>query len=173
MHLKRYVGKFLTFQFQGRKDNISGIVLEYNDDYTLIRTCIDYRLDGYTIFKNEKVEFIQGDFEKRAARILKLKKYLPGKELTIPIDTLENILVYVGQKYRLIQLDTRKGDAFDVVDYRGRVGKLYHFEELTTNAKWRYKLQLSERECRFIHFDNDYLNSLKLITKFKGGTTFS
>jgi hypothetical protein len=167
MHLKSYTGKFLTFQFQGRKDNISGIVLGYNDDYTLIRTCIDYRLDGYTIFKNEKVEFIHGDFEKRAARILKLKNYLPEKEPTIPMDALENILMYVGQQYRLIQLDTRKGNAFDVVEYTGRVGKLYQFDELTTNAKWRYKLQLPERECRFINFDNDYLNSLKLITKFK------
>lgn len=92
MQLKRYVGKFLTFQFQGRKDNISGIVLAYNEDYTLIRTCIDYQLDGYTIFKNEKVEFIQGDFEKRAARILKLKKYFPEKEHAIPIGRYSTIL---------------------------------------------------------------------------------
>lgn len=167
MDLKRYIGKFLSFQFQGRKDKISGIVLGHNGDYTFIRTCIDYRLDGYTIFKNEKVEFIQGDYEKRAARILKLKNYLPEKEPVIPIDTLENILMYVGQQYRLIQLDTRKGDASDVVDYIGGMGKLYHFDELTPNAKWRYKLQLPERECRFINFDNDYLNSLRLITKFK------
>jgi hypothetical protein len=75
--------------------------------------------------------------------------------------------MYVGQQYRLIQLDTRKGDASDVVGYIGGTGKLYHFDELTPNAKWRYKLQLLERECRFINFDNDYLNSLKLITKFK------
>jgi hypothetical protein len=54
MDLKRYIGKFLSFQFQGRKDKISGIVLGHNGDYTFIRICIDYRLDGYTIFKNEK-----------------------------------------------------------------------------------------------------------------------
>jgi|GEM_PF-1515516 len=167
MDLKRYTGKFLTFQFQRRKENISGIVLGYNEEYTFIRRCNGYQLDGYTIFKNEKVEFVQGDFEKRAARILKLKNYLPEKESGIPIDTLENILMHVGQQYQLIQLDNQKGNASDVVAYIGKVGRLYHFDELTTNAKWRYKLQLPERECRFINFDNDYLNSLKLITKFK------
>lgn len=56
MDLKRYTGKFLTFQFPRRKDNILGIVLAFNETYTFIRTCNGYQLDGYTIFKNEKVE---------------------------------------------------------------------------------------------------------------------
>jgi hypothetical protein len=167
MDLKRYRGKFLTFQFPRRKQNISGIVLGYNEAYTFIRRCHDYQLDGYTIFKNDKAEFVQGDFEKRAARILKLKNYLPEKEAGIPIDTLDNMLMHIGQQYQLIQLDTPKGDASDIVAYIGKVGRSYHFDELTTNAKWRFKLELPERECRFISFDNDYLNSLKLITNFK------
>lgn len=95
---------------------------------------------------------------------LKMKKW---KSPSIPIDTLEHILMHVGQQYQLIGLDNQKGDAMDVVAYIGKVGKLYHFDELRPNATWRFKLELPERECRFISFDNDYLNSLKLITKFK------
>lgn len=69
--------------------------------------------------------------------------------------------------YDLIQLDTRDGEAFDVVKYLGFQDGLYHFDELTTRAKWRYKLRLPSKEIRYISFDNDYLNALKLVTKFK------
>lgn len=163
---KILIGRFFTFKFKGRKDNISGVVLAYNQSMTLIRRCHDYMLDGYTIFKNEKVEHYYGEYEKRAAKILKLKKYSINKEPIIPIDKLETIFNYITEKYKLIQLDTRKGDASDVVSYLNKDGNLYVFDELMTNAKWRYKLRLPEKECRFISFDNDYLNSLKLITKF-------
>ncbi len=164
---KRSIGKFFTFEFKGRKDNISGVVLDYNDDWTLLKNCVDYRLDGFIIFKNDKVEHYYGDYEKRATKVLKLKGYNFEKEPKIPIDNLESIFNFISEKYKLIQLYTRKGDACDVVSYLGEDNSLYLFDELTTNAKWRYKLKLPEKECRFISFDNDYLNSLKLITKFK------
>ena len=163
---KRLIGKYFTFKFSGRKSDISGIVLAYNENYTLIRTVVDYTPDGYTIFKNEKVEHFFGDHEKFATKILKLKNYSSDEEPNIPIDTLDNIFTFISDNYQLIQLDTRKGDASDVVRYLGQDEKFYLFDELTTTAKWRYKLRLPERECRFISFDNNYLNALKLITKF-------
>ncbi len=164
---KKFIGKFFTFKFVGRKHDISGVVLDYNVDWTLIRRCIDYSLDGYTIFKNEKVDHFYGDSEKRATKILKLKKYSFKEKKQIILDSLDAILKSIDKKYGLIQLDTRKGDASDVVKYLGQADSFYLFDELTTAAKWRYKLRLPEKECRFISFDNGYLNSLKLITKFK------
>lgn len=162
----RILGKYLTFQFVGRKSAISGVVLAYNDQYTAIRTVVDYTADGFTIFKNEKVEHHYGDHEKIATRILKRKNYSVKGEPNIPIDSLNSIFTFISDNYQLIQLDTRKGDASDVVRYLGQDGKFYLFDELTTAAKWRFKLRLPERECRFISFDNNYLNALKLITKF-------
>ena len=163
---KRLIGKYFTFKFSGRKSDISGVVLAYNDNYTLVRTVVDYTPDGYTIFRNEKVEHYFGDHEKIATKILKLKNYSADKEPNIPIDTLGNIFSFISDNYKLIQLDTRKGDASDVVRYLGQDGKFYLFDELTTTAKWRYKLSLPERECRCISFDNNYLNALKRITKW-------
>jgi hypothetical protein len=163
---KRLIGKYFTFKFSGRKSDISGVVLAYNENYTLIRTIVDYTADGYTIFKNEKVEHCFGDHEKVATKILKLKNYSSDEEPNIPIDKLANIFSFLSDNYKLIQLDTKKGDAYDVVRYLGQGGKFYLFDELTTTGKWRYKLRLPEQECRFISFDNNYLNALKLITKF-------
>ncbi|MFL5741492.1 MAG: hypothetical protein ACJ75B_14805 [Flavisolibacter sp.] len=143
------------------------IVLDYNDEWTLIKRTYDYITDGFTIFKNDKVEVIYGEYEKFAAKILKLKSYSPTKEPKIPIDNLESILSYTDKKYRIIQLDTNDGEAFDVVKYLGFRNDLYLFDELTTRAKWRYKLKLPAKEIKYIGFDNNYLNSLKLVVKFK------
>jgi len=164
---KKSIGKYLTFKFVGRKYDISGVVLDYNDEWTLIRACTDYFPDGFTIFKNEKVDFYFGEKEKMATKILKLRKYSYQDDPKITLASLNEMLSFIDKKYELIQLDTRKGDASDVVKYLGQADSLYLFDELTTTAKWRYKLQLPEKECRFISFDNNYLNSLKLVTKFK------
>jgi hypothetical protein len=164
---KKLIGKFLTFKFVGHKYDISGVVLDYNGNWTLIRNCTEYSPDGFTIFKNEKVDYFYGEKEKMATKILTLKKYAYQNDPKIPLASRDEMLNSIDKKYGLIQLDTRKGDASDVVKYLGQVDSLYLFDELTTTAKWRYKLRLSEKECRFISFDNSYLNSLKLVTKFK------
>ncbi|HCE58508.1 MAG TPA: hypothetical protein DER09_11935 [Prolixibacteraceae bacterium] len=164
---KKLIGKYFTFKFVGRKYDISGVVLDYNDQWTFIRTCEDYSPNGFTIFKNEKVDYYFGDKERMATKILKLKEYSYKNDPKITLSSLDEILNSIDNKYGLIQLDTRKGDASDVVKYLGQVDSLYLFDELTTTAKWRYKLKLPEKECRFISFDNNYLNSLKLVTKFK------
>jgi hypothetical protein len=164
---KKLIGKYVTFKFTGRKYDITGVVLDYNEDWTLIRACTDYCPDGFTIFKNEKVEYNFGDKERMATRILKLKQYSYKNDPKIDLKSLDEILSSIDKKYALIQIDTRKGDASDVVKYLGQEDSLYLFDELTTTAKWRYRLRLPEKECRFISFDNDYLNSLKLVTKFK------
>jgi hypothetical protein len=164
---KKLTGKYYTFKFVGRKYDISGVVLDYNDDWTLIRNCTEYSPDGFTIFKNEKVDYYYGAKEKMATKILKLKKYSFRNDPKIALASLDEMLDSIDKKYRLIQLDTRKGDTSDVVKYLTKIGSFYLFDELTTTAKWRYKLRLPEKECRFISFDNSYLNSLKLVTKFK------
>ena len=163
----KLIGKYVTFKFAGRKYDISGVVLDYNDDWTLIRACTDYRPDGFTIFKNEKVEYYFGEKERMATKILKLKEYSYLNDPKIALNSLAEMLSAIDKKHALIQLDTRKGDASDVVKYLGEEDSFFLFDELTTTAKWRYKLRLPEKECRFISFDNDYLNSLKLVTRFK------
>lgn len=164
---KSQIGKLYSFKFPKRKSEIQGIVLDYNDEWTLIKRTNDYSTDGFTIFKNDKVEAIQGEYEKFATKILKAKNYSHSKEPKIPIDTLESILSYADKKYNLIQLDTSDGEAFDVVKFQGTENGFYLFDELTTRAKWRYKLKLPAKEIKYISFGNDYLNSLKLVTKFR------
>jgi hypothetical protein len=109
-------------------------------------------LDGYMIFKNDRVEHSYGEYEKRATKILTLKKYSVSKETKIPITSLDEILPFLNKKYKLIQLDTSKGDACDIVRYVEKSDSIYLFDELTPEGKWRYKLRLTEKDCKFISF---------------------
>ncbi len=84
----------------------------------------------------------------------------------IPLDNLDNILANVNRKYRLFSIDHLDGEAIDVVRYLGKKNDLYNFDGLTTRAKWKWKLKLAEKEIRYINFDESYVNSLKLVTKF-------
>jgi len=170
---KKYIEKYLSFRFRGRKSPVRGILLSYSDEYTLIRDCPDFEPDGYIIFRNHQVSVESGDTERLAQRILKLKGYSHKEETLAPIDTLDNILCYLNDNYQLIGLENLAGNELDVVSYLGKKGKKYLFTELTTMATWRYQLELTERDCRFISFNNTYLNSLKLITKFKKKPTTS
>lgn len=163
---RKFIGKYLSFTFEGRKREVAGVLLDYNDDYTLIRNIVDYTPDGYYIFKNHKVGVSYGEREKFAAKVLKAKNYSARKEPLVPLDSLDAILNHISKKYKLIQLNTKKGDACDIVRYLGQKGNKYSFRYLTTTAKWRYRLELPERECRFIQFDNNYVNSLKRVAKF-------
>ena len=157
-------GQLFTFKIPFRKETLSGIILNYNDEWVLIRRISEYRLDGYTIFENtDKLIYSRGVYEKFVTRILNKKKYNYKKDLLIPISDTVQMLNEITQKYILIQLDARKGDAFDVVKFVGTKSDVFLFKELTVNAKWRYNLQLQRREIVCISYDNDYLNSLKLV----------
>jgi hypothetical protein len=70
---KYQVGKHYSFKFPKRKSEIQGIVIDYNNEWTLIKRTYDYSTDGFTVFKNDKLEAIHGAYEKFAAKILKAK----------------------------------------------------------------------------------------------------
>jgi hypothetical protein len=164
---KNLIGKFLTFIFNGDKSNISGIVLSYNDDWTLIRRCNDYLIDGYVIIRNNTYsKYVQGEYELRAMKILTLKKYDYLNEPVIPISNLDNIIEYISKKHILFSLDVKDGDAFDVLKFKNKINEKYNLDELMPNGNFRNLLCFSKTVFRVISFDTDYMNSLKLITNF-------
>ena len=159
-------GVFLTFSAPERKETFSGVVLNYNEKWVLIRRCADYRLDGYTVFENTGgINYVSGEHEKMTASILKKKRYNYAKDVSVPIQSIDTMLRFITKKYTLLQLESKDGDSFDVVKFIGKKDVLFVFHELTSQAKWRYRLKLPSEELTCISFDNDYLNSLKLLIK--------
>lgn len=159
-------GKFLTFTLIERDEQISGIVLDKTSEWILIKRCTDYLLDGYTIFENnDDISFEYGEHERLATVILKKKGYNYKNDIILPNGDITEMFNLLTEKYTLLALDTKKGDAFDVVKFIEKKDNLFLFRELTVNAKWRSFLKLPRKSISVIHFDNDYLNSLKLLLK--------
>lgn len=141
-------------------------MLDSNASYTLIKTFTNFEPDGFSLLRNKKMHMEIGEHEKMTAKILRMKKYTITNEPEFPFDTLDRMLKYITDKYKLMGLHMKNVEAFDVVAYKRLINDRYYFRELTTLAKWRYELELTEEECRFISFDTNYLNGLKLVTPF-------
>jgi len=157
-------GQLLAFKLKERKDLISGIVLDNQNGWTLIKRCVDYRIDGYCLIRTSLIthQFF-GDKEKLTSKIIKKKYGVAKKSVPIGITDLDEMLANIQKNYHLIQLDNKKGDAFDVVKYIGNKGSLYVFRELTIAGKWRFRLKLPAKEITVVSFGNDYLDSLLLV----------
>ncbi len=69
--MKKYIGKFYSFKFPKRKKAIEGLVLDLNLNWTLIATIHDYSFNGYTIFKNDNVDYKHEEYERFASGIFK------------------------------------------------------------------------------------------------------
>lgn len=37
---KQIIGKFRSFRFKARKENVSGVVLDYNDNWMFLKKCL-------------------------------------------------------------------------------------------------------------------------------------
>lgn len=157
-------GKMVTFKLKNRSDLISGIILDDRNGWVLIQRCFDYRIDGYSIIRTDLIsdQFFENK-ERLTTKIIKKKYGTTKRAVPIKLTVLEEMLMNIQQKYHLLQLDNKKGDAFDVVKYLGSEELVYMFRELTINAKWRFKLKLPAKEITVVSFGNDYLDSLLLI----------
>jgi hypothetical protein len=153
----------LTMHQAGRSESFSGIILDSNSDWIYIQRVFDYRIDGYTVLRNKKITFSSSYYEKQAMKIIEKKGLSFANGPRLPLDSLDSILNFITNNYLLIQIDSKKGDSSDVVKFLKKEKDKYVFKELTVKAKWRYTLRLPEKELEFISFDNDYLNSLKLL----------
>jgi hypothetical protein len=95
---KSDIGKLYSFKFPKRKDAILGIVLDFSEQWIAVRRLYDYSLDGYTIFRNDKVVYSHGEYERFASKILKKKNYAYLKEPRIPIDSMESLFSNIDKK---------------------------------------------------------------------------
>jgi len=143
MSKKKYIGNLLKFKYSDKKEVFKGIVLDYNNDWTfLIYNPVDYVADGFIILKNLKsLAFSKFSNDKMKEKILKIKINSLDIPLDLPLIKIEDILNYISEKYGIL--------------------------EVQTNVLSKSNTKLIENKIRIIKFDNDYINSLKLIFENK------
>lgn len=163
--MKKYVGKLISLKFEDRKDAVYGFVIDYNEQWTLMRhNVVDYVLDGYIILAHKKVKgWRRSEEEKFREKVIKLKGYGTEMERGVPLTSLESILGTLSKRYGVFQFTTKD----ESVCYLGRLisvdEKKLTINFLDSKARWTGKRTFKVKDIRSIEFDTDYINSLKLI----------
>lgn len=169
MKKKKYIGQLISVKFTDRETPISGLVVDYNDDWTLMKyNPVDYIIDGYIIFRNKNIDsFCRDTEEKWREKVIRLKGLQPTDKDVIPLTDLETILNYLTDHFEVFQVYTKSETAC----YLGRLKSIDHkklvMDNLSPKGKWNGQLGFKTGDIRVIEFDTDYINSLKLVSTKK------
>lgn len=164
--MKRNIGKLFSFKLTDWEDPISGFVIDYNDDWTLLKyNPVDYIIDGYILFRNKNIEgLFRGAKQKWTEKVIKLKGLQPTDKEIIPLTDLETILEYLTDNFGVFQFYTDS----ETVCYLGKLksldSKKLIIDYLDTKGKWSGERKFKPGNFSVIEFNTDYINSLKLIS---------
>jgi hypothetical protein len=163
--MEQYLRQLISIEFQDKKELYTGFLIDYSDDWILIRNNpIDFIVDGFIILRNKNVEQIHRDEELEfTEKVIRLKGVKTNAEDIIPIKDLEAIIRYIDTKYGVFQIAKKSAKSA----YLGKLIALNN-EELTIDflnirGEFGGELSFNPDKIRVIEFDTDYINSLKLL----------
>jgi hypothetical protein len=162
---KKLIGQLITIKFTDRKSLICGFVIDYNDEWTLMKyNVVDFIIDGYIIFRHKNIEgFRRGKRELFHEKVIKLKGLQPTVNEIIPISNLQSILTYLNNKYGVFGYHTKSEKTYYIGRLKSLDKKKLVIDWLDTNGKWNGQRTCKPNDIRTIDFDTDYINSLKLV----------
>ncbi len=169
MKKKSYVGRLISLKYRDRKTPIYGFVVDYNDDWTLMKyNPGDYVIDGYTILRHKNLEGSHVSAEERfREKVIKLKGLDRGKQPRVPLNDLGTILKYLTDKYGLFLIYTKSETACYVGRLKSIDEKKLVIDYMDPKGKWDGVITFKPDAIRVIEFYTDYLNSLKLVAGHK------
>ncbi|HTN46572.1 MAG TPA: hypothetical protein VL098_09510 [Flavipsychrobacter sp.] len=165
--MKKYIGELISLKLNNRLEPVYGIVIEYNEEWTLMKhNPVDYVVDGFLIINNKKVKGYKKDSEEKfKQKVIKLKTAKLGNINTkIHLNNDENVFQTINSKYKLVQFELKSENILYVGSIISIEDKCIYIRSLSPTAKWNKehkKIRISD--IRLIQFDNDYLNSLELL----------
>lgn len=165
----KHIGQLISVKFTNRKTPVSGYVVNYNDDWTLMKyNPVDYMIDGYVIFRHKNIKGFHRDAaEKWKEKVINLKGLQPTDKDIIPFTDIETILKHLTDNFGAFLVYTKS----ERTCYLGRLQsfdvKTLILDKMNPKGKWTGQKKLKTSEIRVIEFDTDYINSLKLVSTAK------
>ncbi|MCC9072146.1 hypothetical protein LNQ49_11195 [Flavobacterium sp. F-65] len=165
--MDNYLRQLISIEFEDRKEIFSGFLIDYTDDWILIKNNpVDFIIDGYVILKNKNIKSITRDEDNAFTEsVIRLKGLKTNSDEIIPLRDLSSILTFITNKYDIFQIAKKSEKAV----YLGKLIKLDDEELvidfLETRGKFGGELSFNPKKIRVIEFDTDYINSLKLLVK--------
>lgn len=160
--MKDLKGKFVSFKYRDRKEIISGYLIDYNNDWTLIKyNPVDYVIDGYMILKSNKIlKYKRDEHEKFREKVLIAKNLIITDQDIFPITDISETLQLITDSFGAFKIEKKD----DSVCFIGRFIKLNKknliIQEIDAKAKWVDSEKHKLKSIRSIEFDSDYVNSL-------------
>ncbi|PWB26145.1 hypothetical protein [Flavobacterium sp. HTF] len=165
--MEQYLRQLVEIEFQDKKEVFSGFLIDYSDDWILLRNNpVDFILDGFVILRNKNIQAVNRDHDLAfTEKIIRLKGLKINSEDIIPIKDLATIINYISEKYGIFQIAKKSSKSA----YLGKLLEL-NDEELTINfidmrGQFGGELSFNPEKIRVIEFDTDYINSLKLVVQ--------
>ena len=171
MPAKRYIGRLISLKFTDRKTPIAGYVVDYNDEWTLMKwNPVDYVIDGFAIVRHKNISGVRrGVAEKFGEKVLKLKGVKIRRSDAVPLTDLETILRHLTDKFGLFLLYTKSETACYVGRLKSIDKRRLEIASLNSRGKWDRTVTFRLGDIRVVEFGSDYLDSLRLVAKIKPG----
>ena len=169
MKKKKHVGELVSVKFTDRKEPIYGFVIDYNDDWTLMKyNPVDYMIDGYIIFKHKNIKgFRRSAEEKFKEKVIRLKGLESTEKELVPITDLATILKHLTAKFSIFQFYTKSESACYLGKLKSLDSKRLIIDYLNTKGRWDKQLTFRPGDIRVIEFGTDYIKSLQLVSQAK------
>jgi hypothetical protein len=158
--MKKHINELVNFSVIEKDEIITGLVIDYNDDYTIIAyNPVDYVIDGFMIFRNRIVEKYMVDDNVLKQQIINKKGI--NTELFFEL-TNASILNYFYKNNLIFSIELSNGSYF--------IGKINSidlnvicFLPLSHDAEWKEEVIINIADIDIIEFKTDYIESLCLI----------
>ncbi|WP_222166470.1 hypothetical protein [Edaphocola aurantiacus] len=162
---KSYINEVVSLKVKNRRTPICGVVLEYNDHWTLMKSNpVDYVIDGYILINNKKVSaFRQDEEELFKQNIVQRKGVLSGTSGLMLSENETALFFTIQHTYGLLQFELKS----EKICYIGSIMDVQS-EHITVQLVDSYARKIDTmdiliNEIVSVQFDNDYTNSLKLV----------
>jgi hypothetical protein len=165
--MEHYLRQLISIEFQDRKELYTGFLIDYSDDWILLRNNpVDFIIDGFVILRNKNIENIHREENHEfTEKVIRLKGLKTNAEDIIPIKDLNAIIQFLNRKYGVFQIAKKSAKSA----YLGKLIELNNealtIDFLDIRGEFGGELSFNPEKIRVIEFDTDYINSLKLLVK--------
>jgi hypothetical protein len=174
LYIEEIIERKLLVEFNRKpleKSRLFGFVLACNDEFTLIHEFDDgiFRLDGYSIFKNDSVKkySVYDKDEYFLNEVIKFKNIEPRDVPTVSIESWPEILRTVNESFPLIRIERENIDNKSC--YIGKLEKLkkktFSLMKIDTSANWDNSFRYKYNDLTKVGFDGEYENTLVLVAE--------
>lgn len=162
--MREFINRVVSITLKN-KTYFQGVLINLSDDWCYLKYIpVDYIVDGFVLINRRYIANIEmTDDDIFTENILKLKGIISEKNVKLDINNNVNLLLDLRSKIEIIKIELKD-------HHKAYIGKINIIREhsvkihlFSPNATWLELETFLYKEIRAIYFDDDYINSLKLI----------